>query len=83
VSPSIILNFSIFFLPSALVEISAIFSFCGTMSQVLRKGVKNLTQAFSDLVGLRQDSWECYPRFIALKNKQSLNPRVLSTRDQG
>jgi hypothetical protein len=47
--------------------------------------MRNLTQAFSDLVGLRQDSWECYSGFIALKKKkkQSLNPQVLSTRDQG
>jgi hypothetical protein len=46
--------------------------------------MKNLTQAFSDLARIRQDSWECHLGFIALKQKkQSLNPHVLSTRDQG
>jgi hypothetical protein len=44
--------------------------------------MENLTQAFSDLFGLRKDSWECHLGFI-VKEKQSLNPQVLSTRDQG
>jgi hypothetical protein len=43
--------------------------------------MENLTQAFSDLVGIKQDIWECYPGFIA--SKQSLNPQVLITEDQG
>jgi hypothetical protein len=29
--------------------------------------MRDLTQSFSDLVGLRKDSWECYPGFIDLK----------------
>jgi hypothetical protein len=29
--------------------------------------MENLTQAFSDLVELRQDSWECHMGFIASK----------------
>ena len=37
--------------------------------------MENLTQEFLDLVGLRKDSWECHPGFIALR--QSLNPHVL------
>jgi hypothetical protein len=43
--------------------------------------MENLPQAFLDLVGIRQDSWECHLVFIALR--PSLNPHVLSTRDQG
>jgi len=35
--------------------------------------MENLTQEFSDLVGLRKDSWECRTGFISLK--QSLNPQ--------
>jgi hypothetical protein len=45
--------------------------------------MKNLTQTFSDLARLKQDSWECYPGFIALKSKQSLDPQAIYTRDQG
>jgi hypothetical protein len=43
--------------------------------------MENLTKEFSDIVGLRQDSWECHAQFIA-KEKKSLNLQVLSTRDQ-
>jgi hypothetical protein len=37
-----------------------------------------LTQSFSYLVWLGQDSWECHLGFIA--SKHSLNPQVLITR---
>jgi hypothetical protein len=43
--------------------------------------MKYLTQPFSDLAWLGQDSWECHPGFIA--SKISLNPQVLITKDQG
>jgi hypothetical protein len=43
--------------------------------------MENLNQAFSNLVGVRQDSWEYYLRFIA--PKQSLNPQVLIIEYQG
>jgi hypothetical protein len=43
--------------------------------------MKNLAQAFSDLYGLQQDSWECHPEFIAFNPKQSLNPKITCTRD--
>jgi hypothetical protein len=46
----------------------------GRQINVEEKGMKNLTQAFSDLVRLRQDSWECYPGFITFNLKKSLNP---------
>jgi hypothetical protein len=42
--------------------------------------MENITQAFSDVAGLIQDSWECYPGFIA--SKQSLYPQVLIIEDQ-
>jgi hypothetical protein len=44
--------------------------------------MENLTKEFSDIVELRQDSWECHAQFIA-KEKKSLNLQVLSTRDHG
>ena len=34
--------------------------------------MRNLTQEFSDLVGLRKDSWECYPGFIDLTQKKQI-----------
>jgi hypothetical protein len=43
--------------------------------------MENLTQSFSYLSWLGQDSWECHLGFIASKN--SLNPQVLITKDQG
>jgi len=43
--------------------------------------MEHLTQSFLDLSWLRQDSWERHPGFIASKN--SLNPQVLITKDQG
>jgi hypothetical protein len=39
-----------------------------------------LTQSFSDLAWLGQDSWECHLGFIA--SKYSLNPQVLITRTE-
>jgi hypothetical protein len=42
---------------------------------VEEKGMKNLTQFFLDLARIKQDGWECYPGFIALKSKQSLDPQ--------
>ena len=44
--------------------------------------MKNLTQTFSDLSGIKQDNWECYPRFLALKSKQSLDPQEIYSIDQ-
>ena len=46
----------------------------------LGKGIKNLTQSFSDLSQLGQDSLECYSGFIV--SKLSLNPQVSITKDQ-
>lgn len=51
-----------------------------TLHIVEEKGMKD--QTFSDLARLKQDSWECYPGFIALKSKQSLDPQVIDTRNQ-
>lgn len=51
-----------------------------TLHIVEEKGTKD--QTFSDLARLKQDSWECYPGFIALKSKQSLDPQVIDTRNQ-
>jgi hypothetical protein len=46
--------------------------------------MENLTQEFSDLTELGKDSWECHLGVYSLKTKRkSLNPQVLSTRDQG
>ena len=42
--------------------------------------MENLTQAFSDLARLRQDSWECHPGFIA--SKYLLNLQVLITKTE-
>jgi hypothetical protein len=36
--------------------------------------MEHLTQSFSYILWLGQDSWECHPRFIA--SKISLNPQV-------
>jgi hypothetical protein len=41
------------------------------------KGMEHLTQSFSYLTWLGQDSWECHLGFIA--SKHSLNPQVLIT----
>jgi hypothetical protein len=40
--------------------------------------MEHLTQSFSYLAWLGQDSWECHPWFIA--SKHSLNTQVLITR---
>ena len=40
--------------------------------------MEHLTQSFSHLAWLGQDSWECHLGFIA--SKHSLNPQVLITR---
>jgi hypothetical protein len=39
-----------------------------------------LTQSFSDLAWIGQDSWECHPEFTA--SKYSLNTQVLIIRTE-